>query len=753
MNCPNCGVKVSPKDDFCDNCGVVLNVMAGSPMIPPSNKAATPVVATAAGLQCKNCGKIPNPGDDFCENCGAQLTKNGVVSVASGGQKAVSSTTGSARPISGRVSRPITKCPSCSAPLQEGDRFCRKCGFNFVGAGLITSSKLSTNSPHLTTQEAPRTELREGMMLGENGKYRVTRMVGKGGMGAVFLADDTILKRQVVIKALLHSDDPDLVAASIKEREFLAAVKHHGIVSIYDFFNIGTEGYIVMEFVNGRTLYQIMEQQNRPFDPATAVRYISEILSAFSYLHKLGLIYCDFKPQNVIVETLKDGSQTVKLIDLGTVIKYEPDPEAVYGTTGFYAPEAVDHPSPQTDLYTICRSLAWMVTWMDLNKPQYGMPAIDVFPVYKSLPSLYYLLYRGTHPEPARRFQSADELYDQLNGLLRIIEGGKPGVPIRSKLFASGSLYQTNRLDAEGYTLLDESDSAIDFLRQGDMAMMRGDLQSAERIYNEAVGRNRDSVDAHLRLAEVSIEQRKYGEAKTQLDVVYGKSGFNWKAVWLSGRLLEVQENFPAACQTYMEVAKHLPGELPPQLALARVQLAMGDIPAALASYNLVMTTDLDNTDAIFGACEATLKQNRFDDAAHILERVNENSSWYIEARLQICRILLYRKPQNGPDDLAVASESLRRLSQLGIDTPDYLLVMADFYRRAAELVAENKLPPQFSLPHQPLSPTPPPTPSRRVLGKLAEENYRAYLHRVPQSLNRETIVRAKFKVAPWRLI
>ncbi len=135
-----------------------------------------------------------------------------------------------------------------------------------------------------------------------NGKYRITKEIGAGGMGAVYLAEDEVLKRRVVIKALLSDDDPDLVTQSIKEREFLAAVKHANIVSIYDFITVGTHGYIVMEYVGGKTLDQIMDERGQPFDAADAIKYMIGILPAFSYLAKLGLVYCDFKPQNVMLE-------------------------------------------------------------------------------------------------------------------------------------------------------------------------------------------------------------------------------------------------------------------------------------------------------------------------------------------------------------------------------------------------------------------------------------------------------------------
>ncbi len=780
--CPNCGSKVNPSDDFCENCGAVLNSSAGSPLIQSTVSSPVASPATASGsITCSNCGTVNNAGEEFCGNCGAALTQTVAVPSASKPIQAAPSingqpSTGTAgKRISARVSKPITKCPSCSSPINDGDRFCRKCGFNFVGSGLVTSSKISTNTPHFASQtDGGDIELTEGMMLGDNGKYRITKMIGKGGMGAVFLADDTILKRQVVIKALLHSDDADMVAASIKEREFLATVKHPNIVSIYDFFTIGTEGYIVMEFVNGRTLYQLMEKQGKPFDPATAVRHIRDIVAAFSYLHKLDLIYCDFKPQNVMVENLKDGSQTVKLIDLGTVIKYERTPDAVYGTTGFYAPEAVDHPSPQTDLYTICRSLAWMVTWLDLSKPQYGVPPRDAFPVFQANEPLYNLLYRGTHPDPTKRFKGGEELYDQLDGVLRMVEGGRPGVPVISKIFAGGALSQNSRLGSVGYPVLDEGDTAISALTQGDMALRRGDTANAERAYNQAAGMNRNSADASLRLADIFIEQGNFEKARAAIASVQTinssyrvnmaepangpaeiallrRADLNgWKAAWYNARLQEAQNKLPVAQDQYQGLVRDLPGELIPLLGLGHAQLVLGRLNEALANFYQVIKAEPDNTDAIFGACDALLGLKKYDEAVRVLERVNEMSARFNDARLRICNILLYQKPQSGPDELATVSQSLRRLQQMKVETPEFLLAQAEFYRRAWELAALGKLPGNFTYPDQQNGQS---APSRRVLGKMAEENYRAYLKRDPNAPNREEIVRAKFKVAPWRIL
>ena len=336
--CVNCHQPVAPTDDICENCGaVLLPLSAAAPNVTATTASpATSLSVSGNGVTfCSNCKQPISPGDEVCENCGVVLAS--FVKPAA----AVTNSIPSQEP-----------CPQCHAPRVPGVKFCNRCGYRYETATSPAASSAISQSNTL----AQTTQLVTGSVL--NGKYTIVKEIGAGGMGAVYLADDQILKRRVVIKALLSENDPDLVAQSVKEREFLAAIKHANIVSNYDFVTMGTQGYIVMEYIHGKTLEQIMEEQGRPFDVPDAIKYILGILPAFNYLAKLGLVYCDFKPQNVMLEVLKDGTQIVKLIDLGTVIKYVPKPDDVYGTHGFYAPEAVKTPSPETDLYAICRTLA-----------------------------------------------------------------------------------------------------------------------------------------------------------------------------------------------------------------------------------------------------------------------------------------------------------------------------------------------------------------------------------------------------------
>jgi serine/threonine-protein kinase PknG len=585
--------------------------------------------------------------------------------------------------------------------------------------------------------------LKPGDLL--NHKYKIVHAIGEGGMGSVYLAEDQLLKRQVVIKALLSEDDADLIAQSIKEREFLAAIKHANIVTIYDFIASGQQGYIVMEYVHGKTLDQIIEDQGKPFEVAEAIKYILGILPAFTYLAKLGLVYCDFKPQNIMLEVLKDGTKIVKLIDLGTVIKHESHPATVYGTHGFYAPEAVKSPSPETDLYSICRTLAYLVTEMDLGSPVFGMPSIESYRAFRENTAFYRLLAKATHTNAKRRFHSADQLADQLAGVLRQIEGGRPGQPLSSKLFISGMLTTTGKLGLRGEAALDESDKAIDLLRAGDRALRSGNATSAINFFHQASKSNRRSIDAHLRLAEVLIEQGRLDEARHEIDNARSLDPTSWKVTWYTARHSEARGLLRDAADHYSELVAELPGELPPQQALARVYASMEQYPRALDLYKSVLKADPGNTEAIMGLANSLLKQNSWQEAITILRGVNEATARYIEAQLFLCDIYLTHTSSLQAQNLDLALEAMAALAGKTED-PRYYLARGDIYRLLWQMARKRQLPQGIVIPGMT-------TITARSLGSVAAESYAHYLRNAPRAAEREAIVRKKLAVAPWRLI
>ena len=146
------------------------------------------------------------------------------------------------------------------------------------------------------------------------GRYEVVQHIGQGGMADVFLAVDTILNRQVAVKILRADLSTDTVSILRFEREAQAAtaLSHPNIVEIYDVGDYKGHHYIVMEYVPGKTLKQIIRERG-PLMNEEAVDIMKQLTSAISEAHKRGIIHRDIKPQNIIVKS--DGS--IKILDFG----------------------------------------------------------------------------------------------------------------------------------------------------------------------------------------------------------------------------------------------------------------------------------------------------------------------------------------------------------------------------------------------------------------------------------------------------
>ena len=258
-------------------------------------------------------------------------------------------------------------CPACGNRVNPDKRFCSNCGaeYNF------------------------RPSLAPGDVLAD--QYEVKGPIAFGGLGWIYLAMDTRLNRWVVLKGLLNSKDPAAAAAAVAERQFLAAVKHGKIVGIYTFATRGGESFIVMEYVGGRTLKAI-RRESGPLPPAQAMAFILGILPAFAYLHEQGLVYCDFKPDNVMLE-----GDDVKLIDMGAVRRIGDPHGDIYGTAGYKAPEANDDPQAVSDLFTIGRTLA--VLLMDFDNTGRFLDALP--PPGDALLTVPEAAVRGAGLDPA----------------------------------------------------------------------------------------------------------------------------------------------------------------------------------------------------------------------------------------------------------------------------------------------------------------------------------------------------------------
>ncbi|CAM5432932.1 Serine/threonine-protein kinase PknD [Streptomyces rochei] len=310
----------------------------------------------------------------------------------------------------------------CGAPVgrARGERpgrtegFCTKCGhpYSFVP------------------------KLRAGDVV--HGQYEVVGCLAHGGLGWIYLAvDKAVSDRWVVLKGLLDTGDQDAMAAAISERRFLAEIEHANIVRIYNFVEHldqrtgSLDGYIVMEYVGGKSLKEIAngrrtpEGRRDPLPVEQACAYGIEALEALGHLHSRNLLYCDFKVDNAI-----QSEDQLKLIDMGAVRRMDDEESAIYGTVGYQAPEVADvGPSVASDLYTVGRTLAVLTFDFQGYTNVYAdsLPDPDTIDVFRRYESFYRLLVRATDPDPARRFASAQEMAEQLTGVLREVVSVQSG--------------------------------------------------------------------------------------------------------------------------------------------------------------------------------------------------------------------------------------------------------------------------------------------------------------------------------------
>ncbi|MFD3310510.1 tetratricopeptide repeat protein [Streptomyces sp. NPDC058694] len=313
---------------------------------------------------------------------------------------------------------------NCGAPVSRsrGDRpargegFCAKCGH-----------------PYSFTPK-----LRAGDVV--HGQYEVVGCLAYGGLGWIYLAlDRAVSDRWVVLKGLLDTGDEDALAAAVSERRFLAEIKHPNIVRIYNFVEHldqrtgSLDGYIVMDYVGGKSLKEIAAErrgpdgEREPLPVEQAIAYAIEVLEALGHLHKRDLLYCDFKLDNAIQQ-----EDRLELIDMGAVRRIDDEDSAIYGTIGYQAPEVAElGPSVASDLYTVARALA--VLTFDFqgytNVFVDSLPDPGDIPVFARYESFYRLLVRATDPDPGKRFGSAAEMADQLLGVLREVVALQTGKP------------------------------------------------------------------------------------------------------------------------------------------------------------------------------------------------------------------------------------------------------------------------------------------------------------------------------------
>lgn len=266
-------------------------------------------------------------------------------------------------------------------------------------------------------------KLPPGTILG--GRYKISRLLGQGGMGQVYLAEDGRLPGKLWAVKELRTNTADQEMFR-KEARFLAECSHPGLAAITDYIPPLQDGtsYLVMEYIQGETLLQLFRRE-QPFPWTRAVRIGIELCEVLAYLHEgrpRPIIHRDLKPSNVML----DESGRVRLIDFGTARHYNRSADAdtvQLGTVGFAAPEQLlgRQTDARTDLYALGAVLYFLLSGGLLWAKERHL-RLD--PAVRVPDELARVLARLLNEEPADRFQRAEEAGAALQAVMRQQETG-----------------------------------------------------------------------------------------------------------------------------------------------------------------------------------------------------------------------------------------------------------------------------------------------------------------------------------------
>lgn len=291
-------------------------------------------------------------------------------------------------------------CPTCGAVLGGRQGECPLCLFQ-LAADVGTVERACT--PAFTTPDQDR-------LAALMPDFEILELIGRGGMGAVFKVRQPRLSRLAALKVLPpeRAADPSFVERFFREAQALAQLSHSNIVNVYDMGQCGSYLYILMEFVNGRSLREHIS--DRTLEPTDALRIVTDLCDAVQYAHEQGIVHRDIKPENVLITA---GNQ-VKLLDFG-LVKLACDSEfnrftlteinLRMGTPSYMAPEqacgsvTLDH---RVDIYALGVLLYELLTG--------ELPVLDYTPPSKRVPvdsRIDRVVHHAIRESPSERFQSA----------------------------------------------------------------------------------------------------------------------------------------------------------------------------------------------------------------------------------------------------------------------------------------------------------------------------------------------------------
>lgn len=277
-------------------------------------------------------------------------------------------------------------------------------------------------------------------------RYEVKKRIGAGGMSIVYLAEDILLNRSVAVKILRdqYADDDRNIRFFQNEARSIAALSHPNIVKIFDIGKEDQYYFIVMEYLEGETLKEVI-QEKAPMNPVEAINLTRSILKALEHSHKKGIIHRDIKPHNIML----DKGHKVKVTDFGiarntgaSTVTYSGQ---MVGSVYYISPEQAkgDRTTFATDIYSTGAMLYQMLTgkvpFTGSNPVSIALAHVEkqaepMSNIHKKVPDcLEEIVEKAMMKNPKDRYSSAMEMARALTQAKMLIESGKAKIKKRHK--------------------------------------------------------------------------------------------------------------------------------------------------------------------------------------------------------------------------------------------------------------------------------------------------------------------------------
>ncbi|MBI4243608.1 MAG: tetratricopeptide repeat protein [Planctomycetes bacterium] len=502
------------------------------------------------------------------------------------------------------------------------------------------------------------------------GNYALIEDLGRGGNGVVYKAFDPSLKRFVAIK-LFNIRDESSIKTFRKESEIAARLEHPNIAPIYEVGSYEGKHFIVMKYIQGETLDLLAAGSNK--NRNELIHIILKICEAITYAHSKGVIHRDIKPQNILIDNLKN----VYVVDFGiarnidTILTATKD---IVGTPQYMAPEQAEgaRTDARTDVYSVGATLYFCMTGqdpfegkttMEIIKKAAEIDPVDPKKIDLSLPNeIQIVIKKAMAKEPSRRYQSVDAFKDDLDRFLK-------GEPILAK--APSVFYIITRKLRKYKRQLTALSIAL---------LILGSLIFTY-FYNAY--KKQSEIDANYYLGRLSMERNEgakaieYYKKVLELDPNHTKTLNNLGGIYLNSGLTD------AAIELFKKAITLNPAVPEPYINLGAAYRFKQNYDDAIGMFNKAL--ELDKTGKSvhliyldMGLTYIELKN--YNEAAKCFQKSIESNKNYFEAYLNLGVVLTYLGDERG------AEKNFKKAIKL---KPDYILAhanLAGLYQNRGDL-------------------------------------------------------------------